>query len=268
MLLKAGRPLRQSRLVRLLVYFWGVWAALAVIAIVCAFWHLGASSLGELVLPDPIHVFEHSFSLLRNYELAEIPITLYRASIAITLAVVTGTVLGVLTGLSKTLALFCRPVISMLLGIPPIIWVVLAIFWFNMGDSSTIFTTYIAASPLMFASALQGMLSVDKNLEELMSVYKLSYFRRLQHLYWPHLLNYLLPAFNIAFAVGLKVAIMAELLGAPDGMGAQIALARAMFETETVLAYVVILLLVIFLVEYLVVEPLKIIFLPWGHGRV
>ncbi|CAM5180845.1 ABC transporter permease subunit [Oligella ureolytica] len=115
------------------------------------------------------------------------------------------------------MALFCRPIISILLGTPPIIWVVLAIFWFSTGDSSTIFTTYIAVTPLMFASALQGMLSIDRNLEEVMSVYKVSYARRIHHLYWPHLLNQLLPAFNIAFASGLKIAIMAELLGASDG---------------------------------------------------
>ena len=140
----------------------------------------------------------------------------------------------------------------------------------NLGGgyhSSTIFTTYIAVTPLMFASALQGMLSIDRNLEEVMSVYKVRFDKRLYHLYWPHLLTHLLPAFNIAFAMGLKIAIMAELLGSPDGIGAQIGLARTMLETEVVMAYVVILLLIIYLVEYLLVEPLKIIFLPWGQRR-
>lgn len=267
MLLYVGRPIRQSRRVQLLSYCWGVWTALAVIAVVCAFWHWGSVTLGTLVLPRPIAVFERSISLLQHYELAEIPQTLFRASIAISAAVASGVVLGLLTGVSKTMALFCRPLISMLLGIPPIIWVVLAIFWFNVGDSSTIFTTYIAVTPLMFASALQGMLSIDRNLEELMSVYKVRFDKRLYHLYWPHLLTHLLPAFNIAFAMGLKIAIMAELLGSPDGIGAQIGLARTMLETEVVMAYIVILLLIIYLVEYLLVEPLKIIFLPWDQGR-
>ena len=135
MLLSAGRPIRQSRRVQLLSYCWGVWTALAVIAVVCAFWHWGSVILGDLVLPGPVTVFERSIALLRHYEAAEIPHTLFRAGIAISAAVATGVILGLLTGLSKTMALFCRPLISMLLGIPPIIWVVLAIFWFNVGDS-------------------------------------------------------------------------------------------------------------------------------------
>lgn len=267
MLLSAGRPLRQSRRVQLLSYCWGVWTALAVIAVVCAFWHWGSVVLGDIVLPGPVAVFERSIELLLNYEAAEIPHTLFRASVAISAAVATGVMLGLLTGLSKTMALFCRPIISILLGTPPIIWVVLAIFWFSTGDSSTIFTTYIAVTPLMFASALQGMLSIDRNLEELMSVYRVRFDKRIYHLYWPHLLTQLLPAFNIAFASGLKIVIMAELLGANDGIGAQIALARSMLETEVVMAYIVILLLIIYLVEYLLIEPLKIIFLPWGQRR-
>ena len=268
MLLFAGRPFQQSRRVQLLSYCWGIWTALAVIAVVCAFWHWASVILGDIVLPGPVIVFERSFALLKHYEMAEIPQTIFRAGIAISAAVLTGVFLGLLTGLSKTMALFCRPIISILLGTPPIIWLVLAIFWFSAGDSSTIFTTYIAVTPLMFASALQGMLSIDRQLEEVMSVYKVHFSRRIHHLYWPHLLNQLLPAFNIAFASGLKIAIMAELLGASDGIGAQIALARTMLETEVVMAYIVILLLIIYLVEYLLIEPLKIIFLPWGQRRV
>ncbi|WP_432786589.1 Putative aliphatic sulfonates transport permease protein SsuC [Oligella sp. MSHR50489EDL] len=268
MLLSAGRPLRQSSQARLFSYCWAVWTALAVVAVVCAFWHLGSVLLGEIVLPGPVKVFKLSIALLHNYQSAEIPHTLFRATVAISSAVLTGVALGLLTGLSKTMALFCRPLISILLGTPPIIWVVLAIFWFSTGDSSTIFTTYIAVTPLMFASALQGMLSIDHNLEEVMQVYKVSYFRRVRHLYWPHLLNHLLPAFNIAFASGLKIAIMAELLGSSDGIGAQIGLARTMLDTDIVMAYIVILLLIIYLVEYLIIEPLKILFLPWGQNRV
>ena len=267
MLLSAGRPIRQSRRVQLFSYCWALWTALAVIAVVCAFWHWGSLMLGDIVLPGPVTVFKLSIELLRNYETAEIPHTLFRASIAISAAVVTGVALGLLTGLSKTLALFCRPIISILLGTPPIIWVVLAIFWFSTGDSSAIFTTYIAVTPLMFASALQSMLSIDRNFEEVMRVYKVSYVRRIHHLYWPHLLNQLLPAFNIAFASGLKIAIMAELLGTADGIGAQIGVARTMLETDVVMAYIVILLLIIYLVEYLFIEPLKIIFLPWTQRR-
>lgn len=63
--------------------------------------------------------------------------------------------------------------------------------------------------------------------------------------------------------MGIKITIMAELLGANQGIGAQIASARAMLETQTVLAFVILILAMIFIIEYLIVEPLRILLMPW-----
>ena len=91
----------------------------------------------------------------------------------------------------------------------------------------------------------------------------LRFFKKIRNLYFPHLLNHLLPAISVALGTGIKIAIMAELLGANNGMGAQLAMARSMLDTETVLAYVMLILGMIFIVEYLIIEPLRIIFMPW-----
>lgn len=59
--------------------------------------------------------------------------------------------------------------------------------------------------------------------------------------------------------MGVKVVIMAELLGASESVGARIVDARAMLETSTVMAYVVF----VSLFEYLITKPLEILFMPW-----
>ena len=43
----------------------------------------------------------------------------------------------------------------MLLGTPPIAWLVLAMLWFGMSDGTPVFTVFIACFPVVFASALQ-----------------------------------------------------------------------------------------------------------------
>ena len=57
--------------------------------------------------------------------------------------------------------------------------------------------------------------------------------------------------------------IMAELLGASDGVGAKIADARSYLDTTEVLAYVVVMVGIILLFDLLVIKHLRIIFLPW-----
>ncbi len=263
MILDSGRPLRRSRLGQAGFYLWGAFTSAAVLAIILAVWQIAAKQLGALVLPEPLAVFKAAQNVMENFSIHEIPITLYRAGIGITVALLIVMSLGLLAGSFKSLALFFRPCISVLLGMPPIIWVVLALFWFGMGSQSAIFTIIITAIPLTFAAAMRGMMTVDEGLKEMLDVYKVSFFKKIRNLYFPHLLNHLLPAISVALGTGIKIAIMAELLGANNGMGAQLAMARSMLDTETVLAYVMLILGMIFIVEYLIIEPLRIIFMPW-----
>ena len=63
--------------------------------------------------------------------------------------------------------------------------------------------------------------------------------------------------------MGVKVVIMAELLGANEGVGAKIADSRAMLDTSTVMAYVLLVIVFVSLFEYLITKPLEILFMPW-----
>jgi len=46
-------------------------------------------------------------------------------------------------------------------------------------------------------------------------------------------------------------------------VGAQIADARAMLDTSTVMAYVLLVIVFVSLFEYLITKPLEILFMPW-----
>ena len=151
----------------------------------------------------------------------------------------------------------------MLLSMPPIIWVVLALFWFSFGNVSTIFTIIVTTIPLTFASSMVGMMSVNEQLEEMFDAYNLGILKKIRHLYLPHLTSYIISSISVAVGMGVKIVVMTELLGAMDGVGSKIADARVMLDTPTVMAYVVLIIGVVMLFEYLVIEPLKILLMPW-----
>lgn len=108
-----------------------------------------------------------------------------------------------------------------------------------------------------------GMASVNKQHEELFDAYKLGLRKKIRYLYIPHLTGYVISSIGVAVAMGVKVVIMAELLGANEGVGAQIADARAMLDTSTVMAYVLLVIVFVSLFEYLITKPLEILFMPW-----
>ena len=244
-------------------YLWSGFAGLSVAMMVVALWAWGSAVFGEFMLPAPSDVFQKALELLDHFQQNEIGISLWRSVVGITIALVAGLAAGLIAGSFKTAMALLKPVITILLAMPPIIWVVMALFWFGFGNPSVLFTIIILVAPLTFASAAMGMASVNKQHEELFDAYKLGLWKKIRYLYIPHLTGYVISSIGVAVAMGVKVVIMAELLGANEGVGAKIADARAMLDTSTVMAYVLLVIVFVSLFEYLITKPLEILFMPW-----
>ena len=253
----------QPALFYIIDYLWSGFAGLSVAMVVVALWAWGSAVFGEFMLPAPVEVFQKSLDLLQHFQENEIVISLWRSVVGISVALVAVLTAGLVAGSFKTAMALLKPVITILLAMPPIIWVVMAWFWFGFGNPSVLFTIIVLVAPLTFASAAVGMASVNKQHEELFDAYKLGRLKKIRYLYIPHLTGYVISSVGVAVAMGVKVVIMAELLGASEGVGARIADARAMLETSTVMAYVVLVIVFVSLFEYLITKPLEILFMPW-----
>ncbi|WP_169779286.1 ABC transporter permease [Campylobacter curvus] len=238
-------------------------SGLGVICLAIALWQLGSQIFGEFLLPSPKVVFVRAYEILANYKSSDIPVTLFRAVVGVGVSCAIGITLGLIAGYYKSFAAFLKPFITILLSMPPIIWVVLALFWFSFGNVSTIFTIIITSIPLTFASSMVGMMSVNEQLKEMFDAYDLGILKKIRHLYLPHLTSYIISSLSVAVGMGVKIVIMAELLGASDGVGSKIADARVMLDTPSVMAYVVLIITLVMLFEYLIIEPLKILLMPW-----
>ena len=120
---------------------------------------------------------------------------------------------------------------------------------------------WITVLPLVFAAAQMSIVSIPAPLAEMLETYRVPWPRRLRALYLPHVLRQLLPALIVAVGSGLKITVMAELLGSNNGMGSAIASARAMLDTVDVMAYVILIVAIIMAIEYGALEPLRRLFI-------
>jgi NitT/TauT family transport system permease protein len=239
-------------------YLWSGWGALASLLLCLALWEWAAGFYGELILPDPRTAFATLAGLLADGSAApELFVTARRALIGFALALVAGSALGLLAGLSMTAAMMSRPVVTVLIGTPPIAWLVLALLWFGAGDGTPVFTVFVAAFPVIFVGALQGARTVDGQLAELVAAYRLPPRMRLTDVYLPHVLSYLFPAWITALGIAWKVVVMAELLATSDGVGAALAVTRSHLDTAATLAWILAVVGLLLAVEYLLLEPIK-----------
>lgn len=239
-------------------FLWSGWGSIASILLFLALWDVGNHIYGDLVLPAPKAVFSEIYRLFSTPEfLVDLELTVERGLLGFTISLVIGTILGLVSGRFITASVMSRPIVTILVGIPPIAWIVLAMIWFGFGDTTVMFTVVVASFPIVFVGALQGSRTIEGELSDMMDSFHLSFWQKTRDLYFPHLFSYLFPSWVSALGMSWKIVIMAELLSSNDGIGASLAVARSQLETSTALALVSVMIGVLLFVEYIVLEPIK-----------
>lgn len=112
-------------------------------------------------------------------------------------------------------------------------------------------------APGMYVNTVKGMLQVDRQLIEMTHVYRYGYWRRLRHLYLPALTAPLTAALLIATCGGVRLVVMAEVLGADSGAGYALANARSTFDSGELYAWIILILLLVALLEFALLQPLQ-----------
>ena len=239
-------------------YLWSGWGALASIFLFIALWDVGNQVYGDLVLPSPLDTFKTLVLLFDDQEfIKNLLITLKRAVTSFSFSLLVGTFLGLLAGFFVTASIVSRPIITILMGMPPIAWIVLAMIWFGMGNLTVEFVVIVASMPIIFVGALQGTRTLESGFEEMADIFKVPFFMKFLDVYLPHIFSYVFPAWVAALGMAWKVVIMAELLATNDGLGAALAISRSHLDTPTALAIVTVLIGLLMIAEYIFLEPIK-----------
>ena len=213
-------------------------------------WQLIHGLTGALVLPSPLAVAS------RIVELAATPGTLGALGLTAADALgglcaggLVGILLGAAGGAVRPVGDALRPVMTIILGVPNIAWVVLALLWFGPQGLAPAFTVALTCLPVLFAGTWHGMRARDPDLADMARVFAFPPLMRATELALPQIGAHILPALATALGLAFKVAVMAEVLSGGSGVGGQIATARAYLETDLVLAWIVLIVAVLLLLD-------------------
>ncbi|MFZ5826707.1 MAG: ABC transporter permease [Bacillota bacterium] len=227
-------------------------------------WQIGSTKYGSVVLPTPLETVRAISALLGEGKLlSAAAVTSARTLAGLALAVLTGTLSGIMAGLHPLADRAVRPLVTMLQGIPPIAWIVLALLWFGTGSATPIFTVAVAVIPITFAGAREGVRTMDGNLLEMARIFQTPPAMLFQDIYLPHLLSYLFPSLVAGLGVAWKVAVMAELMASSTGIGAGLHAARVNLDTAKALAWIAVVVALLSAIEHLCLNPLKRRMEPW-----
>ena len=231
-----------------------LWPKLAALALFIAAWQVVVWSgwRPDYVLPGPVPVFQRLFEDLGRPDFyAGVAITLRRAVLGYVVAIVIGSVLGVLVARLPVVRKAVGHAILGLQSMPSIAWFPLAILLFQATEGAILFVVILGAAPAVATGLLAG---VDHVQPLLVRVGRVMGARGLQ------LYRYvILPAALPGYVGGLKQgwafawrSLMAgeiiNIVGHQPSLGQQLQFARDFADSEQLLA----LMIVIFFIGVIV----------------
>jgi NitT/TauT family transport system permease protein len=234
-----------------------LWVALGLLMIVLA-WQLAASRLGPLLMATPHQTLLAIPPLLESGRLWHAAsASLARATCGITLGCACGFLIGLLAAHSPSLRGAVEPLRWLLMAIPAVIVVLLAMLWFGLGASMVIFLVAAMISPGLYTHTVHGMRQIDPKLLAMTQVYRFGWWLRVRHLYIPALSAPLSAALLVAINSGIRLVVMAEVLGGDSGVGHALANARSTFDSAELYAWVLLILGFVALLEWALIQPLQ-----------
>jgi NitT/TauT family transport system permease protein len=251
------------------VWSW-LWPKLAAIALALAVWQVVVWSgwKPDYVLPGPVPVLERLAQDLgnRNFDLG-IAITLRRALIGYAIAVVIGSLVGILVARVGVLRKAIGSAILGLQSMPSIAWFPLAILLFGLNETAIFFVVILGAAPAVAGGLLSGVDHVQPLLVRVGRVMGARGLRLYQHVILPAALPSFVGGLKQGWAFAWRSLMAGEIIGIVGhqlSLGQQIQVARDFADAEQLLALIIVILVIGIAIDSLFGTLDRVIRRRWG----
>ena len=221
-------------------------------------WIIGSHVIGARLLPEPSAVALALVDEVRSGALAfNLSATLLRVFAAFALAMVLGTVIGLLMGRNAIFDWLADPWLIVLLNLPALVIIVLAYIWVGLTDTAAIAAVALNKLPVTIVTIREGARALDPTLDEMATVFRMNSGARLLYVILPQLAPYLIATARAGLSLVWKIVLIVEMLGRPNGVGFEIGAAFQLFDVTRILAYALAFTVVMLAIEALLVQPLE-----------
>jgi ABC-type nitrate/sulfonate/bicarbonate transport system permease component len=235
------------------------WLLHAVTAAALLGWWVYSLFVPAYQIPGPVVVARRMLAFVTDPLLSlQLIISLFHATSGIFLAFIVGAVLAFCAHFIPVTRLLIEfritPFLNAFSGIG---WLFLGILWFGLDDTTVIFAITMILIPFSVINLRAGLNELDNDLIELGTSLTRARGKLLIKVIVPMMVPYVFATLRISFGVAWKVTLTAELFGGNAGIGYILNVARQEFDTETIFAVILFILLFVACMEVFVFRPLQ-----------
>ncbi|MCT4509972.1 MAG: ABC transporter permease subunit [Tepidibacter sp.] len=190
------------------------------------------------MIPTPKSTVMEFIKIIRSQNFIIIVLsTLVRVMIGFLISFISALILGLLSGFFKPVYYLLKPLIVIQKSIPTMAIILLAIIWLK-SEKAPILVGILIIFPIIYATVIQGIKSVDIKLIEMAKVYKLSKMTVMKDIYIPSIRSSIISVASATIGLNLKVIIAAEVLSQPSvSIGTSFQIEKANLNTAGVFAW-------------------------------
>ena len=248
-----------------------LWTILVSVALLLAVWEgiVCFAGISPALLPSPFEVMKAIAELSRNGILKQnILASLWRFAVGYTLAISSGTLLGIIIGWYKPLFDYLNPVLQFLRPIAPVAWMPFIVLFWGIGDLPAIVIIFIAGFFPVLLTTARSVINLEPVYLKIAANYGVKSPSVLWKIVFPAVFPQIANSFHIALGSAWIFLVSGEMVGTQSGLGYMIVDARNNMRSDHLLAAMVMVGAIGLILDLLIARAELSIMKFWGQTDV
>ena len=220
--------------------------------------------VGEFLLPPPLEIGQEMWGIARTGAFLDhfVP-TIMRLGYGFGLALVIGFPIGYLMGTSRYWRAFFHDMVIVAGSIPGITYAVMALVVLGISVLGPVISVGLVSMPYVAINVAEGLDSVDRRLMQMSDAFSRRRVDVVRHVLVPSVAPFAFAGVRLSFALAWKVEQLTEVFGSSKGVGFQIRKEFEDFSIPGMLAWVLLFIVFMILVERFVLVRLERYLFRW-----
>jgi NitT/TauT family transport system permease protein len=195
----------------------GVLTAVAVVAL----WQVASTRwLPSILFPTPLRTLEAWVAMVLEGVLPyHVGVSLVRIAAGFVAGTLVGVPVGLAMGLFPPVLVFLEPYVQFFRFVPPVAWIIPAILWFGIGETSKIFLIFYTTVFLVLVNTMAGVATVARNQIRSARCFGASALQIFLWVSFPATLPHVLTGMRLAMGNSFAAVVGAEFIAAQAGLG-------------------------------------------------